>query len=913
MIRPGIRSLFALPAWWRRRPTDDVDDEIRSHFELRAAQLRASGLTAAQAEAEVRRRFGPFEPARAQLHTAAAARNRQLRLAERFDALRLDVRYTLRGLWNTPAFSAGVIVTLALGVGVNSAVFRVLDRLLFRPPAGIADAKALLHIRAVPSSATGGSRSRAPRVTLSYPQAHALETVPAFRGLAMYTPPRIDTLADGREVAQSTIGPGYMELAGVRPALGRFFTDDELRPMAGIRSIILSYAFWQREFGGDRHALEQTVTFAGTTYRVVGIAAPPFAGVDLNPVDLWTPLGAGRFGHGTVNGVTIAWYELRGLIPLSVVVRLRPGVSAALATTQAQARLSADENAAGVGAQSGTALSVLTFAELQRVGRSATGVEILTRVAGVAALILVLTCANTTNLLLLRGRRRRREIAVRLAMGIGRARLARQIVTETVMLTGIGAGLAALASYWVAAGIRALLFPEGRWVDSGTDSRSLVFTGIVSLAVVIIVSLAPVLQSQRTDIGLALKGTWTAGRSRRGTVRESLVVVQAALSIILLIGAGLFIRSLQRLGAVDLGLDPSGLVAASIYPDDRASLRPGSGLRTGTASDIPSIQDLERLARTWPGITATTLTTLPPFDATRGVGIVVPGVDDIDAPGETSAIITGVTPEYFTVMRLRLLRGRLIGATDSPDAPRVVVVNRTMAQRLWPSADPLGQCIKIGGENAPCSHVIGVVEDMRDNPAAPTAPRRYYVSLAQATIAGVQRTLILRASQQRDASAAAARLLRLTVAGTRPVVDLVQPRIDANLREWRTGTALFGLLGILAVALAGVGLASVLMYSVNERLHEIGVRMALGASGGLVVRSVLGAGLALVGVGLAIGVGVALLAARTMSAVVFDVSVFDGRVYLLSTLALLAVAVAAALLPSARAARVDPVIALRSE
>jgi len=190
-------------------------------------------------------------------------------------------------------------------VGVNSAVFRVLDRLLFRPPAGVADARSLLHVQAFPARSSSGPGSRVPRVTLSYPQFRALDSVPAFRGLAAYTLPRIDTLADGREIAQSTIGRGYMELAGVRPSLGRFFTDEELQPLAGIRSIILSYAFWQREFGGDRRALDQTVTFGGATYHVVGVAAAAFTGVDLNPVDLWTPLGAGRFGRGTMNGVDI--------------------------------------------------------------------------------------------------------------------------------------------------------------------------------------------------------------------------------------------------------------------------------------------------------------------------------------------------------------------------------------------------------------------------------------------------------------------------------------------------------------------------------------------------------------------------------------------------------------------------------
>jgi predicted permease len=903
MIRRGIRRVFALAPWARPREADDVDDEIRAHFALRADQLRARGLTEEEARREAERRFGDLEPGRRQMHAAATARNRSVRLGEQLDSLLLDLRYAVRGLVNAPAFSAGVIVTLALGVGLNAAVFRVLDRLLLREPAGIAKASGLLHVVAVPVRPGAFPRDR-----FSYPQAAAVAATSAFTSSAIYTVPRVDTLSDAREALTSTVGPNYFEIAGVRPAIGRLFSSEELRPLAGIRSIVISYGFWQRELGGDPAALGRAINFAGAAYTIVGVAQRDFAGVDLNPVDIWIPLGVGRFGRGTINNVEIPWYEIRMTAPLSMVARLRDGASARAAESEASARLAADARESGAGGVSAApSAAIRSFAELQRAGASVNGVEVLTRIAGVSALVLLLACANVTNLLLLRSRRRRREIAVRLAMGMSRARLMRQVASEVALLAVIGGSVAALLSSWAAGGLRASLFPAGRWTERQDDPRVLLFVGGLSLLVAALVALVPVIDADSTDVGVALKGTDRGGRTRGVGVREALVVVQTSLSIVLLVGTGLFVRSLQRLSEVDLGMKPAALV--TVHLDRFGGRRPVGPVER----DLPSITDLEPLVRSWPSVVATSKTTHPLFGSTTALGLSIPGNDDLDAPGESSPSIVGVEPEYFGVVGMRVRRGRAFTASDGPGAPRVVVVNNVMAARTWPGRDPLGECLKIGGRNAPCSRVVGVVEDLREDPSSSDAPRRYYVAQAQAPLAGPVQAVVVRTSSQSAAEAVAATLRGVTVAGRAPTIDVVEHRVDAHLRLWRIGTALFGSFGLLALLLAAVGLTSVLLYSVGERVREIGVRMAVGASRGTVVVSVFRDGMSIVAIGLAIGLGVALLAARAMAAVVFDISVFDAFVYVGSAVVLVIVAAIGAALPAMRASRVDPVVALRVE
>ena len=385
-------------------------------------------------------------------------------------------------------------------------------------------------------------------------------------------------------------------------------------------------------------------------------------------------------------------------------------------------------------------------------------------------------------------------------------------------------------------------------------------------------------------------------------------MLQTALSIVLLIGTGLFVRSLQRLSAIDLGMNPTALV--TVFPS-----RPVTNRMVGAAEsrDVPSIRDLETLVRSWPGVVATALATHPLFDATTAVSLSIPGNDALDAPGEVSPVIIGVSPEYFRVVGMRVLRGRTIAPSDEPGTQRVVVVNRAMAQRTWPERDPLGECLKIGGRDAPCSRVVGVVEDLRDDPSASAAPRRYYVPLTQAALAGPAQAVIVRMSSSAAATPTAARLRGITVNDLSPTVDIVERRVSGHLRSWRIGTALFGTFGALALVLAAVGLTSVLLYSVGERAREIGIRMAIGASRSMVVASVIRDGMTIVALGLAIGLAVALAAARAMSALVFDVSVFDLVVYVVSAVVLAGVAAIAALLPALRASRVDPVVALRAE
>jgi putative ABC transport system permease protein len=899
-IRAGIRRIFH--GQWRdpEHVRAEMDEEIGAHLAARAADLRAQGYPPPEAEAEAVRRFGAMEEARPRLHQSALQRSRRFEMADAIDALRLDLRYAVRGLVAHPAFTLGVCATLALGVGVNSVVVRLVDRLFLWSPAVVHDPAGLRQLVALRPDAGAFAERR----VYSWPEYAVLRDAGIFGAIAASTPAVARPIDQEASALVSTIGPGYLEILGVRPALGRAFSADELQPDAHIDVALISDALWNGRFGGDAGVVGRNVDVAGRRYRIVGVMPRGFAGIGLDPVDLWTPLGSGWFGSGEMNGVTIPWYQTTGALTVEVVTRRRSGMSDATTT----AALAALHRGPRPALRDPVTLRTLVANRTSGTGEFADNVKVLERVALVAVLVLLLAVANATNLVLSRGLRRRQEIAVRLALGVSRGRLIRQLVIEAAVLSIISTTAALAAGGWAGEGLRSALFPDARWSSAMLDGRTLVATILIAAVIALIIGTVPAWQATQPDLVATLKGAPVLAGRRSGRLRDGLVVLQVTLSVALLVGTGMFVRSLQQIATADIGMVARDLVAVSI-PSPRPSARAAdAAIPTSIATE--SIADWLSAVEHVAGVQRSAATSVTPFDVSEATMLSIPGRDSLPDPGGLSPLLNGVTPEYRAVVGLHLLRGRWLATGDNAGSDAVVVVNRSMAQSYWPGVDPVGQCIRIGGASHPCAQVIGVVADLRDRPKGP-ALLRYYVPFEQMPSARPFGAVMLRTAPGMAASVAAA-VRTVTLHGVHPRdVVMAGARAERAARPWRLGSVLFGLMGALALALSAVGLCSVLLCVFAERTRELGIRMALGAKGRDITWLVTFTGLRLVGAGWAAGLIVGIGTARAIRAMLVGVSVFDPLVYIGATAALLAAALIATMIPAHRARRADPVDVLR--
>lgn len=870
------------PAEYARR---EIDDEIASHLEARAEHLVRQGMPEAAARREALRRFGDLDEARAALLTRARSRRRRLELHERLDRFRMDVRYVARSLTRNPAFSVGVIATLAVGLGINAAVFRIADHVLVRPPAGVSGAQEIRRVEA--SIALGGTAPQRARA-FSYLDAARMIESEAFGTAAIYTRPRVLSDSESREVGVSYVNDAYFPLLGVTMVRGRSFDEHEGRPGTSPGVAIASFAYWNRALSGrvlDDHA---DITVGARRYRLVGVAPPGFTGLDLDPVDIWIPLGDAELGRGSINGVPIPWYRSEMMRALNVIGRVAPGHE-----EQARQKLNAAlTRTDGTFAPARREAVLLPIVPLGDADRGASAAQLLLRLSAVAAIILVIACGNAMNLILARSLRRAREIGIRFAVGASRLRVARLLVVESAVLAVVSAGVATISAFWTADALRRLVFPGSRWTADTFDWRTFVFTVIVGLAAGVVAGLAPALQSTRHGLMTILKeGRIPGGRSSR--TRSALIVLQTALCLSLLVGCGLLVQSLLRLHAVDLGFDPRGLMVVS---GRRAEL-----------SDV-EITELAERVRALPGVEDAALASIAPFGAVAMVDITVPGASFAPESDRDHPYYAAVDHRYLGVMGMRVLRGRGLSPGDAAGADPVAVVNESMARRYWGSTSPFDSCI-IAPPN-PCARVVGVVSDVSDSPTG-APPMRFYLSLPQ-SLRDLPAAVVVRAAPERLPAVAAFTRAPFPAA-RQPVVDVVMDRIGRAMHPWRTATLLFTGLGVLALVLACIGIYSVTSYLVAERTHEMGIRMALGATGAVVARMVLARGLRLISLGAIAGLIAAGGLGHLLGALLFEVSSFEPAIYA-GAAACLAALASGAMLPAAlRAARVDPVDTLRSE
>jgi predicted permease len=729
----------------------------------------------------------------------------------------------------------------------------------------------------------------------------------AFAGVAAYSGV---SLAVGRGAAArpasgQRVTAGYFQTLGTRPRLGRFFVEDEdAAPSPNVA--VISYRYWQNEFGGEPGALGKTLAIGDTKFTVIGVAPAGFTGVSSELVDIWIPMTAG------ISAATYdAWKQSTTSYWLLGVVRLAPGVSrdaaGAAATRMLQTSLRRDGMSDAKLASQRPGIGFISA--LPREARAGdVGARVAELLGAVSLMVLLIACANVANLQLARGIARRREIAIRVALGVSRGRLIGQLLTESVVLALAGGVAALLVAYWGSGFVRRVLLGTSDLGGvSPIDARVLAYTMVVSIVVGLLSGLMPAVHAGRTSVSAELKEGAREGGSHRTGARTALLLVQTMLSVLLLVGTGLFVRSLRRIDALPLGLEPSRTLVASIQT---------SGVNYSGVELATLYQRLLETARSSPGVQSAALATALPFYNSWAVRVRVPGRDSLPRVREGGPYMNEVTPGYLETVGTRILRGRGITDADHAKASRVVVINESLAKLWWPNQSALGKCMKIGGDTMPCSEIIGIVENSRRQSLIEDENLQYFIPLAQA-VSGRGSPPVLLARPTGDALVSAEPLRRrlqtaapdLPYVRVRPLEELVAPQ----KRSWRLGATMFAVFGGLALVLAAVGLYSVLAYDVAQRRREFGVRVALGARRTDVMGMVVGRGIRTAIIGGGAGAVVALLAGRLLAPLLFQTSPRDPLVFTIVLTVVMGVALLAALVPARRALGVDPIVALRAD
>jgi putative ABC transport system permease protein len=899
--RPGS------PGPWSRgllrpSPTDAARAELEHHLNELRERLEAAGMSAEEARLEAKRRFGDPGTYGSHMERSTRRLGRKMSFQQAAFAARTSLFHSLRSLWRQPGFALGVIVTLGLGIGVNTTMFGILDRLFFQPPLHIANAGEV-HRFAVRrddlDEIFGGETIACPEFP-HLPKARTLASAAAYGDVTEMTIGNGEGAgrADALEVTHE-----LFDLLGVRPARGRFFDGSDDRKDAPLTAVV-SAEYWQRALGGRPDVLEQTLEVAGKAYRIVGVAPKGFTGVGLEPVDLWLPL---RAVHGDNPDL-----ENRGSFWISSVVRLAPNVDAVAAEEELTAlhRAGRAESVTNGQYAEGATVSLRPLI-LARGPDASPETKVAKWLGGVSLIVLLIACANVTNLLLARGARRRRETSLRVALGAGRARVMGLILTETAVLSLLGGALAVGLAAVGGAAVRRTLLPGVHFPASPVDPRLLTFTLVLSLIAGAAASVGPVVDFTRGRLAGELSAS--AGTSRRRSrMRLVLTAAQAALAVVLLTGAGLFAKSLAAVRALDLGMDVDKLAIVRLE------------LTTPGGANQAYARALEAL-RAMPGVETATATNTP-FGWSFGMQVEAEGWDSLPGVGQGgSPPYHYVAKDYFETLGLAMREGRALGPTDGANDARVAVVNETMARALWKDG-ALGKCIYLGSgspnaaaearQRGECTQVVGVVENATGGSLEGDPQMVYYLPIAQAMPGRlVVRALYVRAKgDPSELAAAAAPVLRsvdpaVRFATVQPLRDLIDPQA----RSWRLGAALFTGFGLLALLVAAVGLYSVLAFDVAQSTREIGIRTALGAERSRLLGWVVTRGVGVAVLGIVAGVVAAYEAAPLAADLLFHVSPRDPSVLGAVAGILVVVAAAASLIPGIRATKVDALEALKTD
>jgi len=870
---------------------EELDDELRFHLERTTEDLVARGWEREAAQAEAVRRFGDVGRAKSEMRRHQGRTTRRKTMGGWKDTLTHDLRYALRQLRRNPVFSGVAVLTLALGIGFNTAIFSVVDGILFRP-LPFPESHELVNVW------TDVTRRGGPADEwLSYAnfaslrdEAATLEAAAAWGGWSpTWTDPDQPQQLLGAQVTEGM----FSRVLQVEPQLGAGLQPEDDRPGAAPR-VVLSDGFWHRAFGADPSIVGRTLTLSGQSVEVAGVMPsglrPPF----LPNADLWT--------HPGIDEQAVAGG--RGGYSWRMVARVTQGTDPG--TTQAEmAELGRRLEARYPESNTDMSFRAVPLRE-DLTADTRTGLLVLLAAVG---LVLLVACVNVANLLLARATSRASELAVRFAMGAGRRRIVAQLLTESLVLAVVG-GVAAVGVAFLATDLLVSLAPAGtpRLEEVAVDGRILAFTALVTLLSGLVFGLIPALRAGGADLRESLR---EGGRGAMGgsgaRVRNLLVSGQVALALVLLVGAGLLTRSFQNLRSVDLGFEPAGVTSMQVIL--------GGGYET--PDRVSFVQEFEERVAAVPGVEAVAVTSTVPLTGFDGdVSFYIEGTP-LPRMGESRAAwVRQITPNYLSTMGMELAQGRAFLDSDVEGDREVVLINETLAARWFPDDDPVGRRITFSdptGEDPFWREIVGVVRDIRNFGIREESRMAVYLPWAQAP--SVAAWPVVRSDLEPDRIVPAVREIvaemdgSLAVARVRPMGEIV----DGALASERFVTLLLSLFAGVGLTLAVVGLYGVVSYAVNTRVREMGVRMALGAEGarisGMVVRWSLG----LVAVGVAVGAAAAFLLTGLLEGLLFGVQPGDPVTLVGVTLVLALAAVLAALVPALRASRVDPARALRGE
>ena len=824
-----------------------------------------------------------------------------------FDNVTHDLKYAVRGLRAKPGFAIAVIATLALGIGANAAMFGIVDRLLFRPPALMKD-PATAHRIYTYQTFRGKERINSGSQYARY--LDYVKWTHAFSEVAAYTQRdvAIGVGEAAREMHIAAVSANFFGFFDAPPVIGRYFNASEDRPPSGAPVAVISYAMWQTRFGARRDVLGTPIQIGPTIYTIIGVSPPGFVG-------LWSDKPPAAFVPITAYGASTGfkpksrnWWETYSWSWMSVMVRRKPGVTEAAASTDLTNAFLQSIEAQRI-EQKGTPPNSVTRPRasvgsilFERGPNASSVAKVATWVGGVSVIVLLIAVANVANLLLARALRRRREIALRIALGVSRGRLLSQLLTESVLLAVLGGAAGLLIAQWGGSVLRATLLDKSEAASGLRDPRTVLFTTGAALVVGLLTGLAPIFQAGRANLTGDLKAGAREGTYHRSKARVGLLVLQATLSVLLLVGAGLFVRSLRNVQNTRLGYDVDPMMVVDL------NMR---GVTLDSVATIALRQRLLERAKTLPGVENASLQVTMPFWSSWSMGLYVAGIDTVSRLGQFD--LNAVSPEYFSTIGTRILRGRGITEGDTPNAPKVAVVSEAMGKVLWPGKDPIGQCMRVSADTLPCTYVVGIAENIKEQSLAADSGYYYYLSAAQFSPNSGGLFVRVRGDAAKQKEGVRRELQKLMPGVSYVSITPFTEILGSQTRSWHLGATMFVAFGVLALVLAAVGLYSVIAYNVAQRTHELGVRRALGAQSSHVVRLVVSDGLRLAAIGVAIGVAVALYAAKFVKPLLFNVSPTDPWVFGLVALTLVAVALAASWIPAVRASRVDANVALRSD
>jgi putative ABC transport system permease protein len=808
-----------------------------------------------------------------------------------------DVRYGLRNLTRNPGFVLVAMLTLALGIGANTTIFSVINNTLLKPLPFPGGDRLVLVWETFGKGPDNWNIVSAPnfwdfrRVSQSFEAMAIFDS--AGRG---YNLSATGNSQEAEQVSGLRVSAGFFSVLGVKPLLGRTFLPEE-EALGKDREVVLSYGLWKTRYGGDPSLVGRTIRIDGADFTVIGVMPPDFAWQFWSgPRKLWVPVGYTKtdFGRGDNSFISIA--------------RLKPGVSVPQARSEMEA---VGRNVAAQYPKEDADMGA-TVSPLAEFGMQGLRTTMLTLLAAVA-FVLLIACVNVANLLLARGAARQKEFAIRLALGAPGVRIARQLLTENVLLAFAG-GLAGLL---VAAGINRVLFHAFqldtlglplRPVDSiSMDGKVFAFALLVSCLTALLFGIAPALSALRTNVNAPLKEGGRAGSTGgQNRLRQVLVASEVALALVVLSGAGLMIKSMTRLLGVDPGLNPKNVLTMGMsVPQEEIYVGPPG---------LPRFcQDLDQQVAAIPGVLSVGAIAHLPFHGNAGRGFQIEGRPPADPGHMPGASYTVACPNYFRTMGVPILKGREFTREDTVTAPGVIVINETMARSYWPNEDPIGRAIRLGGSDGPRLTVVGVVGDVHYLGLDAPVRRQFFRPYQQAGWPVM--TIVVRTINAPATFAGAVKKALASVLPDRPVspAETMEEIVRNSTGSRRFPMLLLSAFSILALALAAVGIVGVVSNSVVQRTHEIGIRMALGAETVDVLRLMVNSSMAWVMIGLAAGVAGSAVLSQLLSGMLYHVRPLDPAVLGGVSLLLAVVALLASYLPARRAARIDPITALRCE